>query len=144
MGSDQVHSAWRSHLRRGRRPSSASSRIANTNGRRQNPGIDATRLSYVIAFDRSTLGQVLERLEAKGIIERFSSPHDKRVKLVKLSQDGARLLAAVEPCVCRAMERLLGRLAPEDQQSFMRILTRLVELNNESSRAPLRIVASND
>ena len=29
------------------------------------PGIDATRLSAVIAFDRSTLGSVIERLEVK-------------------------------------------------------------------------------
>src|ERR1700740_3312947 len=29
------------------------------------PGIDATRLSAVIAFDRSTLGSVIERLAAK-------------------------------------------------------------------------------
>ncbi len=34
------------------------------------PGIDATRLSAVIAFDRSTLGSVIERLETKGYIER--------------------------------------------------------------------------
>src|SRR4051812_9493883 len=32
---------------------------------RTHPGIDATRLSLVIAFDRSTLGSVLARLEAK-------------------------------------------------------------------------------
>ena len=30
------------------------------------PGIDATRLSAVIAFDRSTLGNVIERLESQG------------------------------------------------------------------------------
>src|SRR6476619_5597017 len=30
---------------------------------RTHPGIDATRLSAVIAFDRSTLGNVIERLE---------------------------------------------------------------------------------
>ena len=29
------------------------------------PGIDATRLSAVIAFDRSTLGSVIERLEVR-------------------------------------------------------------------------------
>src|SRR3982074_465416 len=33
------------------------------------PGIDATRLSAVIAFDRSTLGNVIERLGAKRYIE---------------------------------------------------------------------------
>ena len=31
-----------------------------------NPEVDATRLSALIAFDRSTIGGVLERLEAKG------------------------------------------------------------------------------
>lgn len=36
---------------------------------RTHPGIDATRLSAVIAFDRSTLGSVIERLEAKAYIE---------------------------------------------------------------------------
>src|SRR3979490_2557942 len=36
---------------------------------RTHPGIDATRLSAVIAFDRSTLGSVIERLEAKDYIE---------------------------------------------------------------------------
>src|SRR5882762_1042564 len=34
------------------------------------PGIDATRLSAVIAFDRSTLGNVIERLGAKKFIVR--------------------------------------------------------------------------
>src|SRR5271156_5527492 len=55
------------------------------------PGIDATRLSAVIAFDRSTLGNVIERLEAKKLIERKSSPEDKRVKLLYLTKAGVAL-----------------------------------------------------
>src|ERR1700730_17951613 len=46
------------------------------------PGIDATRLLAVIAFDRSTLGDVIERLQAKNYIERKPSRGDKRVKLI--------------------------------------------------------------
>src|SRR3954451_8588934 len=53
------------------------------------PGIDATRLSAAIAFDRSTLGNVIERLEAKKLIERKPSPNDKRVKLLQLTRSGA-------------------------------------------------------
>ena len=56
------------------------------------PGIDATRLSAVIAFDRSTLGNVIERLEAKRLIERKPSAEDKRVKLLYLTKSGAALL----------------------------------------------------
>src|ERR1700743_1892035 len=59
------------------------------------PGIDATRLSAVIAFDRSTLGSVIERLEAKKLIERRPSPEDKRIKLLDLTRSGAALLREI-------------------------------------------------
>src|SRR4051812_11102409 len=52
---------------------------------RENPDVDATRLSSLVAFDRSTLGNVLERLEAKGWILRSFSPQDKRIKVLRLS-----------------------------------------------------------
>ena len=57
------------------------------------PGIDATRLSAVIAFDRSTLGNVIERLEAKALIERKPAREDKRVKLLYLTKAGRRAVA---------------------------------------------------
>src|ERR1700747_2800967 len=61
------------------------------------PGIDATRLSAVIAFDRSTLGSVIERLQAKGLIEREPASDDKRVKLLYLTRSGAKLLQDIMP-----------------------------------------------
>src|ERR1700751_1665897 len=66
------------------------------------PGIDATRLSAVIAFDRSTLGNVIERIETKGFIERRPSPEDKRVKLLTLTKSGATLLRDIKHSVDRA------------------------------------------
>src|ERR1700716_792816 len=59
------------------------------------PGIDATRLSAVIAFDRSTLGNVIERLESKAMIERKPSRADKRVKLLYLTRSGAAQLREI-------------------------------------------------
>src|ERR1700733_7646023 len=58
---------------------------------RTHPGIDATRLSAVIAFDSSTLGSVIERLEAKQYIERKPAAEDKRVKLLYLTKAGMNL-----------------------------------------------------
>src|SRR6478609_8224267 len=55
------------------------------------PGIDATRLSAVIAFDRSTLGSVIERLQAKDFIERKPAPEDKRIKLLYLTNEASRV-----------------------------------------------------
>jgi DNA-binding MarR family transcriptional regulator len=102
------------------------------------PGIDATRLSAVIAFDRSTLGNVIERLEAKRLIERKSSGEDKRVKLLSLTKSGATLLRDIMASVDRAQARMLQPLKPADRKTLMALLTQLVDLNNEASRVPLR------
>ncbi len=106
-----------------------------------NPGVDATRLSALIAFDRSTIGGVLERLEAKGWILRDSSPQDRRIKLLRITQDGAALLRQVEPAVRRVQERLLAPLAPRDRVTMLRLLGELANLHNDLLPAPLRIAA---
>jgi len=104
----------------------------------EHPGIDATRLSALIAFDRSTLGNVLERLEARKLVQRYASPEDKRVKLLRLSPAGIAMLARASAPVMRAQQRILAPLKPSDRERLIVLLEQLVELNNEVSRAPQR------
>ena len=103
---------------------------------RENPGVDATRLSSLIAFDRSTLGDVLERLEVKGFILRSPSPHDKRIKLLHLSSQGSKVLKDVEPDVLRVQQRLLAPLDPRDRIEMMRMLTQLIQLHEHVPPLP--------
>jgi DNA-binding MarR family transcriptional regulator len=105
---------------------------------RTHPGIDATRLSAVIAFDRSTLGSVIERLESKAWVERKPSREDRRVKLLYLTKAGEMLLRSIMPSVDRAQARMLQPLKPADRKTLMALMTQLVDLNNEASRVPLR------
>jgi DNA-binding MarR family transcriptional regulator len=105
---------------------------------RTHPGIDATRLSAVIAFDRSTLGSVIERLQAKSYIERKPAREDKRVKLLHLTKKGSALLRDIMPSVDRAQARMLQPLKQADRKALLALLTQLVDLNNEASRVPLR------
>jgi MarR family transcriptional regulator, lower aerobic nicotinate degradation pathway regulator len=105
---------------------------------RTHPGIDATRLSAVIAFDRSTLGSVIERLEAKKYVERKPAREDKRVKLLHLTRIGATVLREIMPAVDRAQARMLLPLKPADRKALLVLLAQLVDLNNEASRVPLR------
>ena len=109
---------------------------------RDHPGIDATRLSALVAFDRSTLANVLERLETKRLILRSGNHNDRRVKVLRLTPEGEAVLAQTEPLVDRAQTRILAPLPPEDRQAFMSILARLVESNNEVSRAALRLTSA--
>jgi len=105
---------------------------------RTHPGIDATRLSAVIAFDRSTLGSVIERLEAKKDVERKPAPEYRRVKLLYLTRSGVAVLRDITPSVDRAQARMLQPLKPVDRKILLTLLEQLVDLNNEASRVPLR------
>ncbi len=102
------------------------------------PGIDATRLSAVIAFDRSTLGNVIERLESKAFIERRPAHGDKRVKLLYLAKAGSATLRDIVPSVERSQARMLQPLKSADRRTLLALMTQLVDLNNEASRVPLR------
>ena len=105
---------------------------------RTHPEVDATRLSQLIAFDRSTLGSVLERLEAKDWILRTGSPSDRRVKMLRLTLEGERLLRQVEPAVRRVQKRLLEPLSPADRATMLRLLGQLAASHNEITSVPLR------
>ena len=102
------------------------------------PGIDATRLSATIAFDRSTLGSVIERLEAKRYVDRKPAPYDKRIKLLYLTKAGAGLLRNILPSVDRAQTRMLRPLSGANRKTLIDLMMELVNLNNGASRVPLR------
>lgn len=105
---------------------------------REHVGIDATRLASLIAFDRSTIGSVIERLEAKGWITRQGSAEDKRVKLLAITAEGRRLIKRAEATVERAQQRILAPLSPTDRTTLVALLSELVRANNDVSRAPQR------
>lgn len=107
----------------------------------QQPDIDATRLSLLIALDRSNTGSVLERLEAKSLVLRHTSPADRRVKLLRLSSAGQALLRELDAAVERAQQRIVAPLRPAERKTFIRLLAQLVESNNALSRAPAGSIA---
>jgi DNA-binding MarR family transcriptional regulator len=100
------------------------------------PGVDQRTLARSIGFDTSTIASVIDRLEARGLMQRQSSPEDRRVRLLQLSEPGHALLAAIGPDVLRAQERMLDPLTSAERREFMRMLRAVVTANNELSRAP--------
>jgi DNA-binding MarR family transcriptional regulator len=95
------------------------------------PGIDATRLSEIIYFDRSTIGDVLDRMEGKGWILRQSTPDDRRIKRVDLSPAGHAVLQQVEPGIRRVQERLLAGLTSAEAKTLVRLLAKMADGDEE-------------
>ena len=106
---------------------------------RNHPGIDQTTLMRIVAFDRSTIGEVLGRLEAKRLVKRGVAKQDRRAKVLFITPEGRRLVAKLTPRVNAAQKAIMSPLRPEERVQFMEIMRRLVDLNNDHSRVPLRI-----
>lgn len=100
------------------------------------PGIDQRTLARAIALDASTTGGVVDRLEARGWMERRQSPEDRRARQLFLTPDGQQGLADTVPAMLRAQEQILAPLTPRQRTEFMRLLQVLVTQNNDLSRAP--------
>ena len=92
------------------------------------PRIDATRLSAVIYFDRSTIGDVLDRMDAKGWIVRHATASDRRVKLLTLSPAGRKVLRQAEPAIHRVQQRLLAPLTASETKTIVRLLAKVAEV----------------
>lgn len=102
------------------------------------PGIDQTALCHIIAFDRSTIGGVVGRLERKKLIRRVNGARDRRTKALYVTPSGRRLLGQIEPAVQATQRLLLAPLKPGERVALMAMLKHLVHRNNERSRAPFR------
>jgi len=108
------------------------------------PGIDQVSLAGLAAIDTSTGATVCARLEEKGLLERKVIPHNRRQRALTITAEGSRLLNAMEPAAQRLRDRLLAPLSAQEQELFMGLLTRLVNENNEQSRAPLALPVISD
>ncbi len=89
-----------------------------------NPGIDQARLSALIAYDRATIGGVVDRLEQKGLVRRDVSDRDRRARVLTLTQDGKDRLAAMTPVVEALQADILDRLSPADREAFVTLARR--------------------
>jgi DNA-binding MarR family transcriptional regulator len=106
---------------------------------RNHKGIDQTTLTEIIAYDRSTIGEVVKRLENKRLIRRAIGDEDRRTKLLYITPAGRRMLSRLKKVIDVAQDKIVAPLNDEDRATFMRIMRKLVDLNNDHSRVPLRL-----
>lgn len=102
------------------------------------PGIDQTRLTKAIALDRTTISNVVRRLLSKGLL-RCERPN-RRTNALYLTGAGRAVIQAVGPRAAEVGDVLLAPLTPEERPEFLRMLHKLVDGNNDLSRAPYQRV----
>ncbi len=90
-----------------------------------NPGVNQTRVGAAMGIDRSTLVAVLDRLEARSMIERAPSPTDRRSHALMLTAEGSRYVEELMSRVEAHENDLAGDLSGPERRTLIGLLRRL-------------------
>ncbi len=107
-----------------------------------NPGVDQATLAGLIAYDRTTITGVVDRLAQKGLLTRKVSAKDRRARELRLTKQGSQLLLEIDPAVDAAQQAMLEGLTPAETKELLRLLAKATAAGNNRSRAPMRRPAS--
>jgi len=90
------------------------------------PATDQGHIAEMIAYDRATIGGVIERLERKGWIRRVVSERDRRARELSLTAKGERVRSALLPIVRDLQNQILQSLSSADRASLLKLIRRAV------------------
>lgn len=83
------------------------------------PGIDQAGVAARIAYDRATIGGVIDRLEKRGLVARRVSTQDRRAREVRLTQAGQAVFDEVLPIVTALQDDILPGLDAKERAAFL-------------------------
>ncbi len=95
--------------------------------------LSITRLVQITTLKQSTVTRVLDRMEAKGQIERLQSDFDRRVTLVRITAQGARTARQLIPLAREHEHRVLQPFGLERAEALKETLRSIVELHRASA-----------
>jgi len=102
------------------------------------PDVDQATLAGLIAYDRVTIGGVVDRLEGKGLVARSVSARDRRARVVRLSTLGHDTLARARPIVLACQPDILSGLTQPERAQLIGLMQKTTKSGNAQSRAPLQ------
>ncbi len=86
------------------------------------PASDQASIAELIAYDRATIGGVIDRLEQKGWVHRVVSAKDRRARELSLTEEGTRIHGALLPIIWQVQDEILQPLSGADRASLLDLI----------------------
>ena len=90
-----------------------------------NPGLSQSAVAEALRFDRSTLVQVVDRLEERGLVKRETSSRDRRSHALALTAAGVKLLARLKEMLAVHESEIAAPLDANERAALLALLGRL-------------------
>lgn len=91
-----------------------------------NPGLKQQRLAEAAHLDRSTVVSVIDKLEARRLVQRRAA--DRRSNGLFLTEDGVTLLRTLKRKVLQHERRLSKLLSEREQRELVNLLSRILSV----------------
>jgi DNA-binding MarR family transcriptional regulator len=91
----------------------------------ENAGASQVGLAQALLMDRATMMALVDRLEARDLIERRASPVDRRRQSLFITAAGEIFLKSARAAISTHEARLLEAFMPEETAMTIRLLRRL-------------------
>jgi len=88
--------------------------------------VSQNQLGRLTAMDPATIQGVIQRLDARKLIERQPDPKDRRCTLLKLTGEGRALIADAIDRARKITEATLAPLSAAERQAFLALLRKLI------------------
>ena len=92
-----------------------------------NPGISQSAVAGALRFDRSTLVQIIDRLEEKGLVVRQMSATDRRSHALQMTAPGEVLLSELKKLVAGHEDHMARRLSAQERETLIELLQRVYQ-----------------
>ncbi|AXG82143.1 MarR family winged helix-turn-helix transcriptional regulator [Streptomyces paludis] len=89
------------------------------------PGVDQRTVGDRVGLDRSTIAEVISRLDRRGLLAKARDPRDGRRFLLRLTDDGVRIHRRLTVRTARMNQVFLGPLTPGEQTVLLDLLRRV-------------------
>jgi DNA-binding MarR family transcriptional regulator len=87
-----------------------------------NPGQSQSDVAEFLGIERARFVRLLDRLEKRGLIERRSSPNDRRSHALHLTREGQRALKRIKLLAAEHEAQLAAKLGPEKRKILIEML----------------------
>ncbi len=94
---------------------------------RAHPGLDQASIAARIAYDRATIGGVIERLLQKGYVQRVVSDRDRRARVITLTDAGEQAYIMILPVVDVLQHDILSGLTQEERRVFLSLANKALD-----------------
>jgi len=104
------------------------------------PGLSQNEMAAICEVEPITVGRLVDRLEARGLIERRPDPTDRRIKRLHLMPAAAPILAAINDYRRALREFMTGELDKSVQEAVIDALRHMKAKLTAESASRMRAV----